>query len=236
MNFRILEFKEVSSTNDLARELAEKGLKEVVVLAKSQTSGRGRNNRSWHSPPGGLYFSLVLRPDFDLDEYPLIGLAMALGIAKVLNEVGIEARLKWPNDVLVNGKKIAGILVESKPGYAVVGVGVNVNISGFPELEATSISIELGDVLSLRWLLGEILKKFEGIYGQISKRSPKLIDDYRELSPMIGKEVEVDLGHEVVEGRADIDDRGRLVLTMEGVRRVIEAGEVSRVRKWGEEK
>jgi len=222
----------VSSTNDLAKELAEKRCEEFIVLAESQTSGRGRNERSWYSPPGGLYFSLVLRPDFDFDKYPLIGLAMGLAIAQILDDLGIEAKLKWPNDVLVNDKKIAGILAESKHNYFVVGVGVNVNNYDFPDdLRATSLSTELGDVLSTKWLMVKILKSFEGFYVRILKGVKELIDEYRGRSSLIGKEVEVDLGNGTVEGRADIDDRGRLILTRGGFRRVVGAGEITKVKR-----
>jgi BirA family biotin operon repressor/biotin-[acetyl-CoA-carboxylase] ligase len=232
--WEIIEFEEVGSTNDLAEELADERVREFIVLAERQTSGRGRNRRGWYSPQGGLYFSLVLRPDFDPGAFPLLGLGMALAITKALDQLGLEAQaqVKWPNDVLVNDKKIAGILSTSKNGYVVVGVGVNVNIYDFPEdllLLATSLAIELRE-MGLRDVLERILENFRP-YCRLDdpEVASGLIEEYRGRSSIIGKEVEVELTDETVRGIADIDGEGRLIL-VQGKRRVIAAGEVSRVR------
>ena len=185
-------------------------------------------------PPGGLYFSAVLRPDFDLDRYPLIGYAMALAISDVLGDLGIEAKIKWPNDLLVHGKKIAGILAEAKV-YVILGVGVNVNIARFPNYleSATSVSIEVGKEVGPKWLLELIMDRFWNFYGMVSTEGGpwELVDLIKSRSSLIGKVVEVDLGGDFAAGVADIDEMGRLVITGDGGSRVIEAGDVTKVTK-----
>lgn len=121
--------EQLESTNDEAHRLANEGVEHgSIVLADYQTQGRGRRGARWMSGPGdGLLFSMVLRPEFDQSYYGRIALAAGLAIAAVLREeFHIQAELKWPNDVLVSGKKCCGVLVESKDGYVVLGVGINV--------------------------------------------------------------------------------------------------------------
>jgi len=141
----------VGSTNDAAAGLARTGAAHgVVVAAHRQSAGRGRKGVPWICPPGrGLAFSMVLRP-CGTANHPWSRAAMVAGLAVAceLERLGLEARVKWPNDVLVGGRKICGILVEAKPEFAILGIGVNVNIDRFPpdlRAIATSVQLELGE-------------------------------------------------------------------------------------------
>ncbi|HMG37189.1 MAG TPA: biotin--[acetyl-CoA-carboxylase] ligase [Blastocatellia bacterium] len=151
----IIRYDSVTSTNDVARDLASCNAPEgTIVLARQQTSGRGRQGRTWESPAGeGLYLSAILRPSVTTPESAIIPLAAAVAVAETLTEdFDVTADIKWPNDVLVSGRKICGILVESaveasRLEYVIVGIGVNVNQQRFPpELlqTATSLRIETG--------------------------------------------------------------------------------------------
>lgn len=140
---------EVGSTNDRAGELARAGAGHgSAVAAGRQTAGRGRKGAAWHCPAGeGLAFSVVLRPRLPLALWPRLSLVAGLVVAIELERLGLAARVKWPNDVLVGARKVCGVLVEAGAGFAVVGVGLNVNVGAFPaELAgtATSLQHELG--------------------------------------------------------------------------------------------
>lgn len=130
----------VTSTNDLARDLAASGAGEgTAVLALEQSAGRGRLGRRWASPPGGLYLSLVLRPDLRMERWPLIGLACSLGAAAAAEaHAGAPVRVKWPNDLLLDGRKVGGILIEVAGDAAVCGIGLNINPPGAPPAESTA--------------------------------------------------------------------------------------------------
>ncbi|HET8678909.1 MAG TPA: biotin--[acetyl-CoA-carboxylase] ligase, partial [bacterium] len=120
---------ELGSTNDLARVMADAGLPEgTVVVARRQTQGRGRHGHTWASPPGGLWCSLVLRPARDAG-WGRLSLAMAVATCEAVDEVaGIRSAIRWPNDVVINGRKVAGILLEGAPNALVVGIGINANV------------------------------------------------------------------------------------------------------------
>ena len=133
---KIIRYKRISSTNTTAKTLAEKRAAEwTVVTAEVQTQGRGRSGRSWKSPKGGLWFSPIIRPKIPIDRIPLLQFWVANALRKGIEEVyGVQSEVKWPNDLVVNWKKLAGILIETKISgpeliYAVVGVGLNVNLT-----------------------------------------------------------------------------------------------------------
>lgn len=164
-------FGAARSTNDLARRLAVGGAPEgTIVVAGTQWGGKGRGGARWHSPRGGLWFSVVLTPDVAADDAHGLCAAAALALAGAINAVAaVEARVKWPNDVLIGEKKVAGILVEGGPAGYVLGIGVNVNVSptDLPRTEvyeATSLEVETGRVLSRGRLLGAFLEEFEPRY------------------------------------------------------------------------
>ncbi len=222
--------EELGSTSDAAKQLARHGAPEgTVVCAERQSSGRGRLGRRWHSPAGGLWFSIVLRPRLPLHRLNLLSLMLGLGVAEVLEELyGIPAELKWPNDVLAGGRKLCGVLVETEAEpealrFVVAGVGVNANIAGFPEeLQAVSLQQLLGRRVDRCELLAELLNSFEELYALIHVTPEQLIARYRERCATLGKKVRVHMLQEDVEGAAvSIAEDGSLVIeTRHGLRRV----------------
>jgi BirA family biotin operon repressor/biotin-[acetyl-CoA-carboxylase] ligase len=243
---RRLEYRAVlGSTQDLARPLARAGAVEgTVVLAGRQTAGRGRLGRSFISPRGGLYFTVVLRPALESGgrSLPIIaGLAVARGLERV---AGLKTALKWPNDVLVGGRKICGILVESElmgqaVSYALVGIGVNVNadMSAYPEIAAiaTSVAVEAGRPVSREALAAAVLSEFEALYlpagqaGLAAQAGRRVQDEWRARLETLGRQVRVTSGQTVEEGLAeDVDGDGSLILRRsDGSRVTIVAGDVT---------
>ena len=239
---RVVFEKEVDSTNRLARDLAIAGAVEgTIVVAESQTGGRGRKGRNWFSPPGvGIYLSLVLRPRFQPAEAPKMTLLAGVALAETIRPlVPSRVAIKWPNDVLAGGRKFAGILIEigteiDAIDYMVVGVGLNVNTPPglFPaELRArvTSIAAESGHPVSRTDVLAAFLGRFEGWYGRVEREGfGPVIRRWRELSDMAGRRVRVNSFSGSTEGVIEgIDDDGTLLLRTAagGVERVI-AGDV----------
>jgi BirA family biotin operon repressor/biotin-[acetyl-CoA-carboxylase] ligase len=223
MTYNILRFDKVKSTNALCKQLALEGATEgLVVVAASQTAGRGRLDRKWDSPSGGLWFSLLLRPELSAGDAPLLTMAAAVTVAEAICETtGLEARLKWPNDCLVGGKKVSGILAEgcvSAPldTFAVVGVGINVNNS-FDHVSREKFAVPpaslceiLGYEVGLNGVLNKFLSLFEQEYARLrSGRRPELADHWIKLSATLGKRVRLMIGaaHEPpVEGLAESID------------------------------
>ncbi|MEW6446619.1 MAG: biotin--[acetyl-CoA-carboxylase] ligase [Bacillota bacterium] len=233
-------YRTVSSTSDVTRELAQSGAPEgTVVTAEEQTRGRGRRGHSWHSPPGGLWFSLLLRPGVSPAQsqtLPLfISLMVAKGIAKL---VGITPDLKWPNDIFLDGRKTGGVLVEigaeaEQVHYAVVGIGVNVNVTSFPpelEKEATSLQRSTGRRVNRACLLGAILTAIESEYLRWCREGfAPYREGYKERMSILGKQIMVQTtGGEVVSGiAADVDAGGRLLLCLPaGEQRWLQGGVV----------
>ena len=219
--------KKTDSSNRQAKQMAAWGEPEgAVVVAESQQSGRGRKGREWISPPGsGIYTSLILRPQISPSDAPCITLMTAVAVAESLMTVcKAPFRIKWPNDILVNGKKIAGILTEistemDSVDYIVVGIGVNVNtrISNFPiklRNRATSLYAETGKEFPIVTVLQQLLQKFETWYLLFQKDGfEKIRARWKSLSDVIGKEVVIQKVGENVQGRIiDIDHDGVLLL------------------------
>jgi len=224
---RIVFESEVDSTNRLARDLAIQGAVEgTLVVAESQSGGRGRKGRNWFSPPGeGIYASLVLRPRFQPAEAPKMTLLAGVALAETLIRiVPSRVTIKWPNDVLLGGRKIAGILIEISTDidaidYMVVGVGINVNTppGRFPaELRgrATSLAAQIGHAAPRAEILGAFLDCFERYYDLIGKEGfAPVIRRWRELSDMVGRLVRVHAFDRSLEGTiAGIDDDGVLLI------------------------
>jgi len=205
--WRVEVLAETTSTNAVVAERARAGEPAgLCVVAEQQTQGRGRLDRSWVSPPrAGLTFSVLLRPTGGaLGWLPLLaGLAVARAVRE---QTGVDAVLKWPNDVLVGDRKVAGLLAEAVDGAVVVGVGLNVTTlpDELPVPEATSLSLEGADTTDRETLLKAVLR---GLHGGDERA-------YRELCSTIGRQVAVHLpGGEVVEGTAEaVDEHGRLVV------------------------
>ena len=213
---------EAGSTNALA---AAEPLRNLVVVADHQTAGRGRLERVWTTPPGAaLTFSAVVDPVVDDQWWPLVPLAAGLAVARAIRpRRGVWPRLKWPNDVLIGGAKVSGILVErvhvrahggQKP-LAVVGIGINVD-QGREELPvdtATSLALA-GQTWDRTELFGEVLRALRFAIGRLAGSPSSLVASYRGMSATLDQQVRVELpGGKVLEGRAlDVDDHGALVV------------------------
>jgi BirA family biotin operon repressor/biotin-[acetyl-CoA-carboxylase] ligase len=247
IRFRMHWLRSASSTNDVAARLAESGAEEgTVVVAEAQTAGRGRQGRAWFSPPGaGLYVSIVVRPGADIstDRNPLALLTLASGVAiaeAVRGATALPAEIKWPNDVLIGRRKLAGILAESAVQasavqYIVIGFGVNLQPAAYPhELAArvTSIEAETGRAADRALILAEILGAFGRRYTDLrAGRFDAILSAWRQLAPSLaGARVEWDSPSGIVRGRAvDIDPQGALLVQVGDNRERVVAGEVRRL-------
>lgn len=239
----IISYKKVDSTNDVAYSLAEKGMKEgTVILAEEQAAGKGRLGRSWVSPPkGGIYMSCILRPDISPTEIPRITLLAAVAVARAVREfTGLAPLIKWPNDILLNGKKACGILTEMKAdqdsvNFIILGIGVNVNTpkDAMPKV-GTSLREELArsgsdEPLSRIELARKLLEKLDEEYATLKKSGfSSIIDQWKELSNIIGSRVKVVMHNRTFEGQAyDIDQDGSLVVRREqGIMEKVSSGDV----------
>ncbi|ADJ14781.1 biotin--[acetyl-CoA-carboxylase] ligase [Halalkalicoccus jeotgali] len=230
-----IEYHEaIDSTNARARELAKAGAGRVAVLAGEQTAGRGRLERAWSAPSGGIYLSIVLRPTMTPMQAPLLTLAGAVATTRALREAGVDAGIKWPNDILLasSGEKLVGILTEmegeaDRVSWVVCGIGVNANVdaAALPE-GATSVREQVGDI-DRRVFTQRLLEEFTTLRAD----PDAILDRWREHALTLGQRVRVETGAGDVVGRAlDIESPGRLVIgTDEGEVRV-HAGDCEHLR------
>jgi BirA family biotin operon repressor/biotin-[acetyl-CoA-carboxylase] ligase len=220
-------FQETTSTNDVADKLGRDGVKEgAVVFAESQTRGRGRLGRSWLSSQGkGLWFSVLLRPALSPQSATQITVASAIALARALKKTAaIQCGIKWPNDILVNERKLCGILTEmtaevDKINYIVLGIGVNVNFleSDFPadlRKSATSLAIEAGRKFKRAEVAAAILRELNCDYLRLKAGEFQAVaDEWEENCITIGRNVEISAGPRVVHGRAEsLDAEGALLV------------------------
>ena len=223
-------FQETTSTNDVVEKLARDNVKEgVVVFAESQTKGRGRLGRTWISPARkGLWFSVLLRPKLRPQETTQLTVASATALFRAIREVtGISAEIKWPNDILIRGKKVAGILTElnaelDRVKYVIIGIGVDVNLSAndLPaDLRklATSLKIETGKNLDRAELAVQILHELDRDYERIcSGQFEDVADGWEDHCSTLGRRVVIRIGAREIRGRAEsLDDDGALLLRTE---------------------
>ncbi len=242
MGANIHSFKSIGSTNEVAKRMAEADFPEgTLVISEKQTKGRGRLGRTWHSPSGkGLYFSIILRPKLTFERLPALPLVAGLAVCRAIDGfTGLTASLKWPNDCLINGKKVAGILVEltaelDQVSYAVMGVGINVNTakSDFPtnlRSKATSLAIEKGIHIDRAAFLRKMLFEFEKSYHNFVRYGLRFIGpELAKRSAILGKEVEVKIGSKKTIGVVTgIDQNGALRLNTKNGIQIISAGEVT---------
>lgn len=229
--WRLVVLEEAGSTNDEVRVRSGEAA-GLVIAAERQNSGRGRRGAAWHSAAGeGLTFSVLLRPSEPRALWPRLSLAAGLAVAEALGDFGVEGEIKWPNDVLVGGRKICGILVEAGYDFAIVGIGVNVATREFPgELEglATSVAIERGGEVSRGELLGRILQALDGWSRELGAGFPGVIRRVRERCALSGKRVRLRVADGVMEGTVKgVGDGGELLVeTSEGMRALLQADEV----------
>jgi BirA family biotin operon repressor/biotin-[acetyl-CoA-carboxylase] ligase len=238
-------YEEIGSTNDRARELAEEGAEHgEVVIAEAQTAGRGRRGRLWASPAWkNLYFSVILRPDLPPARAPELTLVASVALCDALRQAGVQAGIKWPNDLLASERKIAGILTElaaeaDRVHWVVIGAGINVNAreEDFPEElrgEATSVLLERGEPAPRALFAAACLTALEGWIDRHAEEGFAVVREaWRERSTTLGREVTVRTdGREIVGIAEDIDEAGALLVRgPAGLERIL-AGDVALLRR-----
>ena len=241
---KIFHYVRVTSTQDKAKKLAEKGVAEgTVIIAEIQTHGKGRLGRRWVSPRGGIWLSVILRPEITPMEVPKITMIGGLAVAKAIAELTrLEVKLKWPNDVLIRTipgiefKKVCGVLTEmvsevSRVNYVITGLGINVNNRIPAPLRAKAISLKdiTGRTLPKQKLLGKLLEKFDKYYLDFRKQgmSP-ILREYKGMSAVLRREVKIECPDRIIEGKAlDIDEYGALIVKTPGGKERVVAGDVT---------
>ncbi|WP_207205259.1 biotin--[acetyl-CoA-carboxylase] ligase [Methanolobus psychrotolerans] len=217
-------YSELDSTNNTAREIAPKSPEGTVVIAETQNKGRGRMGSEWQSIPGGIWLSLILKPSIPLDNVSKITLVAGIAVTTALRNIGVDARIKWPNDVLVKGKKICGILTEvsaevDKVDYIILGIGINANVK-IADLKdeirknSTSIANEMGNPIDRTAFVASLLYELEQQYIKFkTQQFTNIVDEWINLSDTIGKEVKVTTPSKLIEGKAvGITEKGALVV------------------------
>jgi len=224
----LLFFRELTSTNDMAKELALIGSREgIAVVAETQKRGRGRLGRRWISPHGGLWFSIILRPKTVAKHAPKLILTASVAVARTINHLfPLKAEIKWPNDVLINGRKVCGILTEVRMSgenldFVVLGVGLNANfdLSALPDYlrgSSTTLREELGKEVDRENLLCALLEEFEFQYFLFAEgKFDSVLAEWRRLAGFLGSYVRVTSRREKVEGWAtDVDQDGALIIRL----------------------
>jgi BirA family biotin operon repressor/biotin-[acetyl-CoA-carboxylase] ligase len=233
----ILSYASLDSTNDTAYRLAEDGAEEgTVVIAERQRRGKGRQGRHWVSPKGGIYLSCIIRPDIEPKEVAKITLVSALAVCIAIREItDLPAMIKWPNDIVIKGRKVCGILTEMKAeqdrvDFLIVGIGINVDnpISALPK-GASTLQEESGGEIRKVELTKRVLEKMEHYISSFKKHGFKVIrDEWRDLSDTIGRHVKVQSHEGKIEGQAiDVDSDGALVVRLDsGFHKRILSGDV----------
>ncbi|MDD2510115.1 MAG: biotin--[acetyl-CoA-carboxylase] ligase [Syntrophomonas sp.] len=220
-------FPELDSTNEMAKKLIIEGqaTEGTVIISRQQSRGKGRRGRSWQSPRGGLWFSVILRPELALQEVVLLPLVFALAISRALESfLSAGVQIKWPNDVYINGKKVAGILLElsgelEQADYLVAGIGINVNFdrTSLPEGVAniaTSLAEESGNYHQMDEILLRVLQSIEGYYCKFLENGFEDIrKEYKSRCLHLGKMIRLDTPRGSLEGiNVDIDEQGNLII------------------------
>jgi len=237
-------FKEITSTNDVAFELARNGaLDGTVVIADSQTDGRGRLQRKWISPPGlNLYISVILRPVIPAKDAPLFTLVSSVALAETIRNEGANPSIKWPNDIFIEGKKVAGVLTEmqtkgDQAEFVVVGIGVNINMKKenlnkemreIAEI-ATSIGEATGRKIDRSAFTAGLINNLEKWYKKFQMQGRKsIIEEWMKMCGTINRRVKVKFNEKEIEGIAcRVDENGYLVLRKDdGTIETIVAGDV----------
>ncbi len=240
---KLYYYKEIDSTNDEAKRLLKLGAGEgTVVIASEQKAGKGRLGRSWLSPKGGLYLSIIIKPHMGAKEILDITLLGSLAAARAIRGLTkLDARVSWPNDIIIFQKKVGGVLTEISssgkgPNSVIVGIGINVNIEydKFPkDLVATSLKIELGQSIDKQKVATIFLEEFDKLYlAYLSKKRKEIIEEWKTLSLDIGKWVKVLKEKEEIEGKVTgIGTRGELILRgIDGKIKKLTSGEVVKVK------
>lgn len=236
---KVVFINEVGSTNDEAKMIAQEEIEGTIVISEIQTKGRGRRGRNWHSKEGsGIWMSIILKPKISPSEAPFITQIVGAGIIRGFEKLGIDAKIKWPNDIIINDKKVCGILTEMNMdfdgiNYVVAGIGINVNTISFPDdLKeiATSIKLEKYEVSRLE-IIQNILPEIERLYDKFIKDNDKkeVIAICKSRSNIIGEKINVIKESATKEAKAiDITSEGNLLVEYEDLStEEINSGEVS---------
>lgn len=239
---QVYYYDKTDSTNIRAKQLGEEGAPHgTLAVADQQSAGRGRRGRAWESPKGcSIYMSILLRPDIAPSKAPMLTLVMALSVVQGLKEcIDLEFQIKWPNDIVLHGKKLVGILTEMSTeidyiNHVVIGAGINVNMKELPkELgeKATSLRIETGEVIKRSPIIAAVMRKFEKNYSMFLELQnlEKMQDEYNSLLVNIEKEVRILSGKEEYNAYAlGINENGELLVRRDdGTLEAVFAGEVS---------
>jgi len=234
----LLILDETSSTNRTALSSIGQMQSGSVILAETQREGRGRLSRPWASPPGGIWMSLVLKPDMPLSRVYRINMAVSVSLCRAISrQLGLEAGIKWPNDLLIREKKVCGILMEvgaqvDRLDYAVVGVGLNANndTSAFPGLwESTSLAGQMGEKVDRCALIAAILNEMESALDDME--SQEIYQEWRSHSLTLGRQVKISSSEGDISGEVvDLDRDGALILRQGQEKRRILAGDCIHLR------
>jgi len=232
---KAIYYPRLESTMDIARrEAQQRTAQGTVVIAGEQTEGKGREKRTWLSPKGNIALSIVLYPD--MSYLPFLIMIASLAVVHSIEAVtGLKAWIKWPNDILIGGKKVCGILVENevkknKVVYTIIGIGINVNVTpqaGKVSVPATSLRDELGGNISRMDIIKQLLFEMERMYLMLPDGG-RIFREWRDRMVTLGKKVSVSMGNTILEGVAEsVDNSGALLLRhTDGSSTKIVAGDV----------
>ncbi|MDD2890084.1 MAG: biotin--[acetyl-CoA-carboxylase] ligase [bacterium] len=214
---KIYKFEKLDSTNDYASKIAKESAEGTVVIADCQSKGKGTPGKTWFSPEGGIWLSVILKPK----SASCISLMASVAVYETLKSLKLPVRIKWPNDVMIKNKKISGVLTEAHgKNNAIVGIGINLNIPEFPnELKsvATSAMLERGKAFNKQKVINILIKQLEKKYSLLKKKKEKLLKEWKKYANIIGKQIKINISGELVEGKVkDIDDNGALMVEMAG--------------------
>jgi len=230
--FKFYSFKIITSTNDKAKYLAKKNQSNLVIISEKQGKGRGRFGRKWSSKLGGLYMTIVLK-EKNLDKVKYLTFIAAVSVAKSIRKIsGLSAKVKWPNDVLVDNKKICGILTETfsnANNYALIGIGVNINQLKFDKKiinKATSLKIETNKNYNIDKIIKSIIKEFNKLYDHYNnEKYEKITNVWKKYSYTLGKRIKANTLSGIYTGKAvDIDDNCNLMLKLNNgkIKKIVE--------------
>lgn len=230
---KILRFEQLDSTNAYAKRNCSLTQDQTIIVANTQTAGRGRMDRSWLSEPGGLYFSVVLKPR-QIDFLPNLTQLMALAVCRTLHKLNVQAQLKWPNDVLVDNKKICGILSEAVTSAnnfeaLILGVGINIAQQDLSRVGQPAVSLAmLGVQQAKEEILNKVLEHFFAQYKEVLQNGFSAIRaKYLNYFPYIGKQVTIQNGTTPARGTVEtISPEGKLVLNTPAGQTIISIGDM----------
>ncbi|WP_317368545.1 biotin--[acetyl-CoA-carboxylase] ligase [uncultured Tyzzerella sp.] len=238
---KIYYFDEINSTNEYAKKIINESIEEgTLIVANSQTNGKGRLDRQWISNKGdGIFLSLILRPDIELFKITQITLLAGICICNTIKNItGLDVKIKWPNDIIIDNKKVCGILTEinaqiDRVSYVILGIGINVNNEKFNvalEDKATSIFLQLGKNINRQKVIAHFLKEFENNYFKYIKEKnfATFLDEYKKLCINLGKECKIVSSKKEIVGKViDISPLGEIIFKTKDEILKIVSGEVS---------